>query len=90
MDDRPYPQAEITFEDGDRLYLYTDGINEAKNAMGAQFGNERMLETANANRELAPCEFDGAMRRAVDLFVGGAEQSDDITTLAFLLRRKDA
>jgi sigma-B regulation protein RsbU (phosphoserine phosphatase) len=67
---------------GDKLYLYTDGVNEAKNTAGDQLGNEGFLETANKFRDLETEPFDGAIRNAVTLFSEGAEQFDDITTLA--------
>ncbi|GHV76066.1 hypothetical protein AGMMS49942_08870 [Spirochaetia bacterium] len=84
----PYQSAELTLNEGDKLYLYTDGINEAENRQGEQFGNDRLLETANSCRESAPRDFDEALRRALTGFVNGAEQSDDITSLAFVFRQK--
>ncbi|GHU08671.1 hypothetical protein FACS1894151_05000 [Spirochaetia bacterium] len=86
--DFPYQSAELTLNEGDKLYLYTDGINEAENLQGEQFGNDRLLETANSCRELAPQDFDEALRRALAGFVNGAEQSDDITSLALFFRQK--
>jgi sigma-B regulation protein RsbU (phosphoserine phosphatase) len=67
---------------GDKLYLYTDGINEAMNLNGEQFGNKSFLEAANRIIHLPPMEFDEAIRREVYAFANGAEQSDDITTVA--------
>ncbi|MDR1250163.1 MAG: SpoIIE family protein phosphatase [Treponema sp.] len=66
---------------GDKLYLYTDGVNEAMNREGEQFGNDRFLERANSCRDLPLEEFDGAIRQDITRFAQGAEQSDDITTL---------
>jgi sigma-B regulation protein RsbU (phosphoserine phosphatase) len=77
-----YQLGELDFHAGDKLYLYTDGVNEAMNNAGEQFGNERFLEKANAYRDLPPEDFDKAIRREIVLFAQGAEQSDDITTLA--------
>ncbi|GHV69515.1 hypothetical protein AGMMS49928_12090 [Spirochaetia bacterium] len=86
--DFPYQSAGLTLDEGDKLYLYTDGINEAENPQGDQFGNDRLLGTANSCRELAPQDFDEALRRALAGFVNGAEQSDDITSLALVFRQK--
>jgi sigma-B regulation protein RsbU (phosphoserine phosphatase) len=77
-----YRRCELDLHAGDRIYLYTDGVNEAMNGEGEQLGNDRFLETANVYRDLQPEEFDGAIRRNLALFVNGAEQSDDITTLS--------
>jgi sigma-B regulation protein RsbU (phosphoserine phosphatase) len=77
-----YCPEEMDLRAGDKLYLYTDGVNEAMNAKEEQFGNRRFLEKANACRDLPPEGFDEAIRRELVLFAAGAEQSDDITTLA--------
>ncbi|GHV89602.1 hypothetical protein AGMMS50268_01050 [Spirochaetia bacterium] len=84
----PYEAVELTLNEGDRLYLYTDGVNEAMDKGGEQFGNERFLETANQYKALLPKEFDEAIRRTLTDFVNGAEQSDDITTLALIFNKK--
>jgi serine phosphatase RsbU (regulator of sigma subunit) len=52
------------------------------NKAGEQFGNERFLHTANLFRDLSPEDFDKAVRNAARVFADGAEQSDDITTVA--------
>ncbi|MDR1971286.1 MAG: serine/threonine-protein phosphatase, partial [Treponema sp.] len=83
-EDFPYSSSEITLSGGDRLYLYTDGVNEAENPQGEQFGNERLLEAANRCRDLPIREFDQAFRAGLAEFVNGAEQSDDITTLVLV------
>ncbi|HUE74505.1 MAG TPA: SpoIIE family protein phosphatase, partial [Pirellulaceae bacterium] len=35
---------------GDRLYLYSDGVPEAMNPAGKQFGNDRLLEAIAQGR----------------------------------------
>jgi sigma-B regulation protein RsbU (phosphoserine phosphatase) len=77
-----YQSGELSLHAGDKLYLYTDGVNEAMNGEGEQFGNLRFLEKANTFRDLPPEEFDRAIREEILRFVQGTEQSDDITTLA--------
>lgn len=80
----PVAQYEVQvtrLDEGDLFFSYTDGINEAKNPTGEQFGDERILETAAA----APRDTEAfleAMLGAVKSFAAGAEQSDDITMLA--------
>jgi sigma-B regulation protein RsbU (phosphoserine phosphatase) len=44
---------------------------------------ENMLKTLNRSREADPKTILGAMRAAVDEFVGSAEQFDDLTMLCF-------
>jgi sigma-B regulation protein RsbU (phosphoserine phosphatase) len=88
QEDYPYRFSEITLAEGDRLYLYTDGVNEAENPQGEQFGNRRLLDTANRYRDLPVREFDLAFRAGLSEFVNGAEQSDDITTLVLIYKKQ--
>ena len=82
-----YRQHTVTISPGETLILYTDGVTEAMNGLGKQFGIERLREvfTARApgdSREAAHMVFD-----AVQTFASGAAQSDDITCLT--LRRSE-
>jgi phosphoserine phosphatase RsbU/P len=40
--DATYPTCEVSFEAGDRLILYTDGLSEARNAAGDWFGDREL------------------------------------------------
>jgi serine phosphatase RsbU (regulator of sigma subunit)/catechol 2,3-dioxygenase-like lactoylglutathione lyase family enzyme len=65
---------------GDALLLYTDGVTEALNGEGEEFGEERLLEAARQHRELCLPELltvvaDQARRFSPD------EQADDITLI---------
>jgi serine phosphatase RsbU (regulator of sigma subunit) len=77
-----YTLCALHLNPGDRLYLYTDGVNEAMNNDGEQLGNARFLTKANEARNLDPDQFDETIRRSITAFAEGAEQSDDITTVA--------
>lgn len=81
LDRAKYMPNEIQLQDNDTIYLFTDGIVEAKDDNGELFKKERMLEALNANPTLSPEELDKAVRESVNKFVGGAEQFDDITSL---------
>jgi len=63
----------------DMLVIYTDGITEAMNKTGEQYGNERLVEFIKANSELAPEEFTKKLDADIHKFTGGAPQNDDIT-----------
>jgi len=63
----------------DMLIVYTDGITEAMNKLGEQFGNERLVGFIKANSELAPEEFTKKLDVELARFTGGAPQNDDIT-----------
>ena len=66
---------------GDKLLLYTDGVTEAFNAQEEQYGEERLEAVAKASTSFAPRELLEAVRQDLAAYVGGAEQSDDITIL---------
>ena len=72
---------EIQLQSGDTIYLFTDGVVEAKDINGDLFKKERMLDALNINPSLSPEELDKVVREKVDEFVGDAEQFDDITSL---------
>ena len=77
-----YVDERVALEPGDALFLYTDGITEAADETGALFGEEALLRALNGAGTGVPEALDGAVRAAVAGFVGQAEQSDDMTTLA--------
>ena len=81
-----YHTHSLTLEEGDTLLLYTDGVTEAQNGNGEQFGLERLQETF---RERAPKAAETATSQvfgAVREFAGNAPQFDDITCLALSQR----
>ena len=85
-----YKEHEIDLDPGDTIFVYTDGVPEATNEDVKLFGEERMLEALNANADVEPAELLPAMKEAIDEFVGGAPQFDDITMLAFRFNGKES
>lgn len=81
MEGSKYREYEIQLEKGDKIFVYTNGVPEATNGEKAMFGTERMLEALNRNTDRSPKELLTTVREAVDSFVGGAEQFDDLTML---------
>ena len=76
-----YKEYDLTLQSGDKLFVYTDGVPEAMNGEREQFGTERMLDALNNQAEATPEEILQNVGNAVDRFVGGAEQFDDLTML---------
>ena len=81
-----FPAANYTVEtaklnEGDLIFTYTDGVNEAKNLDNQQFTEERILKVAAPEGNNTET-FLRIMFEAVSEFRGKAEQSDDITMLA--------
>lgn len=48
--DSKFTQREIKFDEGDKLLLFTDGVTEARNALGEEFGEERLQECLRSHR----------------------------------------
>ena len=79
---------------GSSLFVYTDGVNEAENRMQEQFGEKRMLrvlrESTQPFGERTPKTRShfliDEMKYALDAFVDGAEQSDDLTMLCVSIK----
>jgi len=76
--------------DGDLLFAYTDGVNEAKNSQGEQFGEQQILKAAETQHSDAESFLEN-ISDAVSAFRNSAPQSDDITMLAlkFLSKKGD-
>ena len=76
-----YKEYQIQLEPGDKLFVYTDGVPEATNSEKELFSTERMLAALNECPDASPQDVLKNVRRAVDDFVHGAEQFDDLTML---------
>ena len=76
-----YTDYEIKLNSGDKLFLYTDGIPEAADASYNMFGTDGMLEALNKDVNASPREILNNVQEAVESFVNGAEQFDDMTML---------
>ncbi len=83
-----FREHEFTLEPGDSLFVYTDGVTEATNIKEELFGEDRMLDALNRNKDAQPEELLPAMKNAIDEFVGEAPQFDDITMLCFKYKGK--
>ena len=51
MENETFGEHEFTLSPGDTLFVYTDGVTEAKNAEGKLFGEARLLQALNAKTE---------------------------------------
>jgi len=79
-----YQQGEVTLAPGDRLLLFSDGITEAENAAGEQFGEDRLLSILARNRALDATSLQKKIVSQVADFAGGALQ-DDSTLLVIAI-----
>ena len=73
--------AEVKLSPGDTLLLYTDGITEASNLNGEEFGEYHLLETVAQHSHLQVGPLLQALVEEVQQFSSGREQQDDITAV---------
>jgi sigma-B regulation protein RsbU (phosphoserine phosphatase) len=77
-----YSQADFSLQAGDRLLIYTDGLVEATNPDGLEFGDARLEDLFNTHEDLSADRFAERVLQAVLAWpVNGNPQSqaDDIT-----------
>jgi sigma-B regulation protein RsbU (phosphoserine phosphatase) len=76
-----YQQGLAAFAPGDALLLYSDGVSEATDSRGQQFGEDRLLQLWRDWSHAAPAEVLERLVKAIQDFRGSASQSDDITAV---------
>lgn len=84
-----FPAIEFDMKPGDRIFLYTDGLNEAKREDGERFGTARILEVLNSHQGDSEEATLMAMHEAVRAFSGDEPQFDDMTMLGFTFRGRE-
>ena len=88
LDGQDYHQDTFDLLPGDTVFLYSDGVSEAMNGEGEEFGLERMAQVLAENATEDPRAVNEAMFEAVRNFAGDTPQSDDITCLTLCRREK--
>ena len=86
-----YTLQETQIFTGTTIFLFTDGLTEAMNATKEQFRMESVNDVAvkaHAEHQQEPHQLIDLMTEAVGQFVGGAEQSDDLTMMAIQYIKK--
>src|SRR5215470_15698109 len=78
-----YQTAMLELQPGDALIFFTDGVVEAFNQSGEEFGNSRWQGAIRNLPDWNAQETLQFLMKRVDEFVGATRQSDDITCLVF-------
>lgn len=81
----PYRSARVQLQPGELLLLYTDGVTEAFDADGQEYGEARLeqaLRGACVSTDRHPIRVAQALLADVHAFERGAPQADDITCMA--------
>ena len=77
----PYSEGQVKLHDGDTIVMFSDGVSEALNAAGDEFGDARLEEVAAAIKDSSSSEIVERIVSSVRTFTKGAPQSDDITVM---------
>jgi len=76
-----YADEDTRLEPGDVLVVYSDGVTEALNLSGDEYGDARLADVTGAQRSAPLDEFLQSIITSVQAFAAGASQSDDVTVL---------
>ncbi len=77
-----YTENEITLNEGDILFIYTDGVPEANNKEGKMFDLDRMLASLNKHSNCSMEQMIENVKKDIDDFTLLAPTFDDTTMLA--------
>jgi sigma-B regulation protein RsbU (phosphoserine phosphatase) len=80
--DEAYEERSVCLGAGDRLYIYSDGVPEAMNPAGKQFGNARLLEAIAQGRSEPLQENVATLLGEITRWHGTERPQDDISILA--------
>jgi sigma-B regulation protein RsbU (phosphoserine phosphatase) len=80
-----YEQSEVRLAGGDRIVLFTDGLNEAEDADGHDFGDDRLVESVVAHRRQSAAALLDTVFGCVREFAGGRFR-DDATLITVAIR----
>ena len=69
------------------LLDFSDGLSEAQNPAGEEYGEQRLIEFAAARRDLSAEELRSAIFEEVNSWAGGAERDDDQTLVILKAKR---
>jgi len=79
LSDAEYRQRSIELRPGDVLVLYSDGVIEATNSSGEEFGEVRLRQALLENAGRPCAEIRDEILRRVEAFLGRPEAQDDLT-----------
>ena len=76
LSDATYEQAHVQIGSGDRIIMFTDGVTEARNANDEEFGEERLIAEAIANRACSAPAIEARLADSLASFTGDNLQDD--------------
>jgi len=76
-----YEPVRLELRKGDLLTIYSDGLTDAENGAGEEFGEGRLRGLIAASARQGAAALESSLLRELDQFTRGASQTDDITFL---------
>ena len=89
MEDVSYDEGAVSMEPGEMLFAYTDGLSEAMNTAGEEFGVERVEALARDLLGLDPTAAGSHALKSINRFLGDARPDDDLS-LMILVRQEQS
>jgi sigma-B regulation protein RsbU (phosphoserine phosphatase) len=81
-----YTSRKFKLESGDFMAVFTDGIPEAMNIQGKQYGKKRISDIIMRNMNQSPKDLAANVRKDLQDFVGQARQHDDQSLLIMKMK----
>ncbi len=86
--DSSFEEESVQLQDGNIVVMFTDGVTEAANENGEEFGEDRLISCLVAAETRSAAEIVQSVLTAVREFCGEAHQADDITLTVTRFRAK--
>ena len=81
MEDMSYDTCKIQLKENDEIFLFTDGVTEANNNYNGFYGEERLQDILNKNKDDSLKNIISTVENDMSNFCNNQEQFDDITML---------
>lgn len=78
-------ERKLLIQIGAALFVYTDGVVEARNADDEMYDVQRLIDYMNTLPDLPPAQLLESIHAHINEFVGDAPQFDDLTMLGLTL-----
>jgi serine phosphatase RsbU (regulator of sigma subunit) len=82
---KPYGSSRLVLEPGELLCLYTDGVTEANDPQGNEFGADKLKEFLAGQATSEVAEIDAGLSRVLEKHAAGEPFADDRTLV--MIRR---
>jgi len=90
MPDIDFESTEMQFSSGDHMIMYTDGVSEAIDVDENQYTEQRIMRKLSGMEKASPERITRAIIDDLNIFVGKADQFDDITMLVISWQKDTA